>query len=196
MSIGPSVQEVVESDVGTWTVMDQVQPGTRVLRSSSIADLLRPLAAAAPAAPESPPISRVAYANVSSTMQPPTRLQLFRLPGRRNANASCRSSTIDPRAVSGDIEYDAAVLALRLATRWASWRDVSKLTSNELTHGGWWRLRRGFDRAPSQQICVDYHLGDSPGLKEVPEIIRVELVNPMRREVLDREVGWIAGGTS
>lgn len=57
-------------------------------------------------------------------------------------------------------------------------------------------MRRGFDRAPSQQICVDYHLGDSPGLKEVSEIIRVELVNPMRREVLDREVGWIAGGTS
>jgi hypothetical protein len=39
------VQEVVESDVGTWTVMDHVPPGTRALRSSSIdelADLLRP----------------------------------------------------------------------------------------------------------------------------------------------------------
>jgi hypothetical protein len=60
LAIGPSVHEVVESDVGTWTVMDQVQPGTRALRSSSIdelADLLRPLSAAAPAAPEFPPIS-------------------------------------------------------------------------------------------------------------------------------------------
>jgi streptomycin 6-kinase len=144
LAIGPSVHEVVESDVGTWTVMDQVQPGTRALRSSSIdelADLLRPLSAAAPAAPEFPPISawlRERLVDDRAVDLPPgvpaaspeERERVLPILDDLVVNESrsfCHGDVssgnvlrgphglqlIDPRAVSGDIEYDAAVLALK-----------------------------------------------------------------------------------
>jgi hypothetical protein len=55
-------------------------------------------------------------------------------------------------------------------------------------------LRRGFDWGRANKYGLTPRR--LPGLKEVPEISRVELVNPMRREVLDQEVSWIAGDTS
>jgi hypothetical protein len=78
----------------------QVRPGTRALRSSSIdelADLLRPLSAAAPAAPEFPPISgwlRERLLDDGAVDLPPDVPAASPLLVRRNANGSCRSSTI------------------------------------------------------------------------------------------------------
>ncbi|NKQ57120.1 phosphotransferase [Amycolatopsis sp. K13G38] len=144
LGIGPTVHEVVESDVGTWTVMDQVQPGTRAAGSSSLeelASLLRPLVAASPPARALPPISewlRQRLRNGGLTDLPPgvapassderaralstlddlvadeARSLCHGDPSGGNVLRGSRGlQLVDPRGVSGDVEYDAAVLALK-----------------------------------------------------------------------------------
>jgi streptomycin 6-kinase len=143
LTIGPPVHEVVESSVGTWTVMDLVQPGTHAIRSSSLgelADLFR-LLATGPRTSEYPPISswlRKRLLDGGAVDLPPgvpiasAEVREQALPILENLVADeCRSfchgdissgnvlrgrhglQLIDPRAVSGDIEYDVAVLALK-----------------------------------------------------------------------------------
>jgi streptomycin 6-kinase len=144
LGIGPTVHEVITSDVGMWTVMDQVLPGTRAASSSSLdelAGLLRPLAAAPPTARALPPISawlRQRLLDGGLTDLPPaaapaspeerqTALSTLDdlladesrslchgdLSGGNVLRGSRGLELVDPRGVSGDVEYDAAVLALK-----------------------------------------------------------------------------------
>jgi streptomycin 6-kinase len=143
LAIGPTVHEVVGSDVGTWTVMDLVQPGTRAIRSSSLdelAELLRPLVAASPA-PDFPPISawlRERLLDDGAADLPPgvpvaspeeraRALPILDDLVTAESHSLCHGDVssgnvlrgphglqlIDPRAVSGDVEYDSAVVALK-----------------------------------------------------------------------------------
>ncbi|MEU4674479.1 tyrosine-type recombinase/integrase [Amycolatopsis sp. NPDC023774] len=143
LGVAPAVHQVVESAVSTWTVMDQVQPGTRDIHSASVdelADVLRPLAGALHSQ-EFPPISiwlRERLLGGDAIDLPPgseaasdkerehALLILDQLVldesrslchGDLSFGNVLRSEQglllIDPRAVSGDREYDAAVLALK-----------------------------------------------------------------------------------
>jgi streptomycin 6-kinase len=144
LGVGPTVHEVVESDVGTWTVMDKVQPGTRALGSSSLdelASLLRLLAAAASTARAFPPVSawlRQRLLDGGPTDLPPDVAPASPIERERalstlddlvadESRSLCHGDPsggnvlrgshglklVDPRGVSGDVEYDAAVLALK-----------------------------------------------------------------------------------
>lgn len=144
LGVGPTVHEVITSDVGTWTVMDEVRPGTRAWGSSSLDELvglLRPLAAATLAAPAFPPIStwlRRRLVDGGTTDLPPgvtpaspaereralailddlvtdeRRSLCHGDPSEGNVLRGSRGlQLVDPRGVSGDVEYDAAVLALK-----------------------------------------------------------------------------------
>ncbi|MEC3974579.1 tyrosine-type recombinase/integrase [Amycolatopsis sp. H20-H5] len=143
LGAGPVVHQVVESASGTWTVMDQVQPGTRVGQSASLdelANVLRPLAGALQSH-EFPPISswlRDRLMNGGKQDLPPgveaassqerdRALPILEQLVTDESHALCHGDPssgnvlrgehglvlIDPRAVSGDREYDAAVLALK-----------------------------------------------------------------------------------
>ncbi|HJQ45304.1 MAG TPA: aminoglycoside phosphotransferase family protein [Amycolatopsis sp.] len=144
LDIGPTLHEVIESDVGTWTVMDQVQPGTRAARASSLdqlASVLRPLVAASPSVRAYPPISawlrrRLLHGGVTdltpgmaTASQEERERALTTLddlvadeslalchgdPSGGNVLRGSRGlQLVDPRGTSGDVEYDAAVLALK-----------------------------------------------------------------------------------
>lgn len=153
LGVGPTVHEVARSEFSTWTVMDQVRPGSRDLRRATVSELvavLSPLACASASGP---------FPRVSAWLQ--TRLNsagaVDLAPGlavpsraeRRNALSLLEELTpderpslchgdmssgnvlrddagfrlIDPRAVSGDLEYDVAVVT------WKSERSVDDLVA-------------------------------------------------------------------
>ncbi|MFF4598114.1 tyrosine-type recombinase/integrase [Amycolatopsis sp. NPDC001319] len=143
LGVAPAVHQVVESAVSTWTVMDQVQPGTRDIQSASVdelADVVRPLAGALHSR-EFPPISiwlRERLLGGDALDLPPDVEaasdkerehalsildQLVVDESRSLCHGDLSSGNvlrgeeglllIDPRAVAGDREYDAAVLALK-----------------------------------------------------------------------------------
>jgi integrase len=143
LGAGPVVHQVVESSTGTWTVMDQVQPGTRDIRSATLdelADAIRPLAGALQSN-EFPPISSWLRDRLitGGTLDLPPGTEAASDQERERAlsildqlvvdesRSLCHGDLssgnvlrgeaglmlIDPRAVSGDREYDVAVLALK-----------------------------------------------------------------------------------
>ncbi|MEU6643214.1 phosphotransferase [Saccharomonospora sp. NPDC046836] len=144
LGIGPIVHEVITSDVATWTVMDQVQPGTRAAGSSSLdelASLLRPLMAGPPMGRAFPPISawlRQRLLDGGLADLPPGAAPVSQSERERalstlgdlvvdESRSLCHGDPsdgnvlrgshglqlVDPRGASGDVEYDAAVLALK-----------------------------------------------------------------------------------
>ena len=167
LGIGPTVHEVITSDIGTWTVMDQVQPGTRAIHSSSLdelAALLRP-STAAPAADAFPPISAwlrqrlldcgltdlppgVAPANPTERERALSTLDDLvadesrslchgDLSGGNVLRGSRGLQLVDPRGTTGDVEYDAAVLALKAGQRTA---DLARLVPGDVARAEAWSL--------------------------------------------------------
>ena len=143
LGAGPAVHEVVDSVSGTWTVMDQVQPGTKAIRSASLeelADILRRLAGTLNS-DEFPPVSSWLRDRLvdGCTRDLPPGVEVASEHERERAlpildqltvdesRSFCHGDLssgnvlrgqsslvlIDPRAVSGDREYDTAVIALK-----------------------------------------------------------------------------------
>ncbi|MFD8492041.1 phosphotransferase [Amycolatopsis sp. NPDC059657] len=165
LGIGPAVHDVVQFEFSTWTVMDCVQPGTHAIRSASLpelAELLRPFRTA-PATFEFPPISLWLKARLvdDSVVDLPPGIPAAGLKERERAlpvlaalvdNESGRLchgdvssgnvlrgvsglQLIDPRAVSGDVEYDVAVLALKAGRKVA---DLAQLLGVDTARAEAW----------------------------------------------------------
>ncbi|WP_165777548.1 phosphotransferase [Amycolatopsis antarctica] len=143
LGIGPAVHEVWESETGAWTVMDQIRPGTPSIRSPlpALVAVLRPLVAGRQSNAAFPPVSAWLRDRLhhGDELDLPTGRSVATREERDHALAIldelvtderrtlCHGDMssgnvlsgpaglmlIDPRAVSGDVEYDAAVLALK-----------------------------------------------------------------------------------
>lgn len=143
LRVGPPVHEVIESEFATSIVMEQVLPGVRAIRNASIDELgeLLNVLKTAPVTLEFPPISawlRNRLVNGAATDLPPGVLaasaeeraqalpvldDLVRDESRTFIHGDISSGNvlrgpfglrlIDPRAATGDPEYDVAVLALK-----------------------------------------------------------------------------------
>jgi streptomycin 6-kinase len=151
LGVGPVIREAVESTTGTWTVMNQVLPGTQAIQSASIdelASVLQPLTAVSRET-KFPPISswlRERLLNGDDVDLPPgvpaasreereRALPILAELAADESSSLCHGDPssgnvllgtrglqlIDPRAMSGGIEYDIAVLALKAG------REVSDL---------------------------------------------------------------------
>jgi streptomycin 6-kinase len=150
LGVSPSVRDVAVSETGVWTVMDQVRPGTPLIklpdartRLDGFAVILQAMAGQGTPSPELPRLAdwlRGRLVNpdptdVAPSLGPPTEAE------RDNALAALRDLSsgpgasglfhgdtswgnvllgdddhlvlIDPRGMSGDVAYDAAVFAMK-----------------------------------------------------------------------------------
>lgn len=151
LSIGPNVHEVVATPYSTWTVMDLVLPGTPAMDANphELVNVLRPLAEASTEPGDLPPISAWLRGRLTdgpgNDVDPGSRataesdrtraLALLDELGADECRFLCHGDAwlgnvlrgqcglmlIDPRGMSGEVEYDVAVLALK------SGRDVRQL---------------------------------------------------------------------
>jgi streptomycin 6-kinase len=143
IGIGPRVYDVIETQTGTWTVMDQVRPGTAATDAGlgEVAGLLRPLADRGVVADDLPKLSDwlrprltgMALADMAPDARPIPLIKRERaldvldelvtdedrtlchgdLSPGNVLRGRARLMLIDPRGVVGDLEYDVAVLSIK-----------------------------------------------------------------------------------
>jgi streptomycin 6-kinase len=163
LGVSPAVHEIIETDTGTWMVLDEVRPGTPLPHvdptNVTLDALIAPLIAIAghPApVPDMPSIfdwlhnrlhdDHLADLPAGAAVAPADeRRNALRIldeltddarPGLCHADPSPwnylasgtdRWTLIDPRGVSGEVNYDLAVLRLKIASRYPMKSYLSRL---------------------------------------------------------------------